>query len=77
MKKAPEDGKNRILSLARLPIPPRRQQFIATTYELRLASTGIYYARVRVKGKLICRSLETDAWSPAKLRLADAIKGLS
>ena len=33
--------------------------------------SGIYYARLRVKGKLIWRSLQTDKISIAKLKLAD------
>ena len=33
--------------------------------------SGIYYARLRVKGKLIWRSLKTERISIAKLRLAD------
>src|SRR5579862_7500319 len=41
---------------------------------LQYVRTGTYYARVRVNGKLIRRSLETDVWSDAKLKLADAAK---
>lgn len=33
--------------------------------------SGVYYARFRVKGKLIWRSLKTDKISIAKLRLDD------
>jgi hypothetical protein len=33
--------------------------------------SGTYYARLRVKGKLIRRSLKTDVLGVAKLRLAD------
>jgi integrase len=35
---------------------------------------GAYYARVKVNGKIIRRSLETDVWSTAKLRLVDFVK---
>lgn len=38
---------------------------------IRYVPSGIYYARLRVKGKLIRRSLETDLISVAKLRLTD------
>ncbi|MGH8023019.1 MAG: hypothetical protein ACRED1_05540, partial [Limisphaerales bacterium] len=41
---------------------------------VRNASSGIYYARVRVKGKLIWKSLKTDILSVAKLRLGDFLK---
>ena len=38
---------------------------------IRYVPSGIYYARLRVKGKLIRRSLKTDVLSVGKLRLAD------
>src|SRR5208282_1787225 len=38
---------------------------------VRYVPSGTYYARLRVKGKLIRRSLKTDVLSVAKLRLAD------
>lgn len=38
---------------------------------IRNASSGTYYARIRVKGKLIVRSLKTKVQSVAKLRRAD------
>ena len=38
---------------------------------IRYVPSGTYYARLRVKGKLIRRSLKTDVLSVAKLRLAD------
>jgi integrase len=38
---------------------------------IRYVPSGIYYARLRVKGKLIRRSLKTDVLSVAKLRLSD------
>src|SRR5688572_2951018 len=34
-------------------------------------STGKYYARVRIRGKLLRQCLETDVWTTAKLRLMD------
>ena len=37
---------------------------------------GTYYARVRVHGKLIWRSLETESFTVAKLRLADKVTEL-
>jgi len=38
---------------------------------IRYVPSGTYYARLRVKGKLIWRSLKTDVVSVAKLRLSD------
>jgi len=38
---------------------------------IRYVPSGIYYARLRVKGKLIRKSLKTDLISVGKLRLAD------
>jgi integrase len=38
---------------------------------IRYTSSGTYYARLRVKGKLIRRSLKTDVLSVGKLRLSD------
>jgi integrase len=41
---------------------------------LRYVPSGIYFARIRVQGKLIRRSLKTSTMSVAKLRLADLEK---
>jgi integrase len=41
---------------------------------VRYKSSGIYFARIRVKGKLIRKSLKTDSLTVAKLRLADLEK---
>jgi integrase len=38
------------------------------------ATSGVYYARVRVRGKLIWKTLKTDRMSVAKLRLGDFLK---
>jgi hypothetical protein len=38
---------------------------------MRHKSSGNYYARIRVSGKLIWKSLKTDTMSVAKLRLGD------
>ena len=37
-------------------------------------SNGNYYARTKVKGKVIRESLKTTVWTTAKLRLADFLK---
>lgn len=41
---------------------------------LRYKPSGVYFARIRVRGKLIRRSLKTKALSVAKMRLADLEK---
>lgn len=41
---------------------------------VRYEPSGIYFARVRVGGKLIWKSLKTDVFTTAQLRLADFIK---
>jgi integrase len=41
---------------------------------VRYVPSGIYFARVRIKGKLIVRSLKTDALTVAVLRLSDLEK---
>ncbi len=41
---------------------------------LRYVPSSVYFARIRVKGKLIRKSLKTDAITVAKLRLADLEK---
>src|SRR5256714_10712659 len=42
---------------------------------VRNIQSGNYYARIRVRGKLIWKSLKTDRISVAKLRLSDFHKG--
>lgn len=46
-------------ALTTAPIAPKRK------------TQGVYFARTRVQGKLIRKSLKTDSISVAKLRLAD------
>lgn len=41
---------------------------------VRNAASGMYYARVRVSGKLIWKSLRTDRMTVAQLRLGDFLK---
>src|ERR1039458_2500745 len=42
---------------------------------IRYVPSGTYFARIRIQGKLIVKSLKTDAISVAKLRLGDLEKG--
>lgn len=41
---------------------------------LRNRSSGVYYARFRIDGKLVWRTLETDVYTTAKLKLPDKIE---
>src|SRR5436305_558174 len=60
---------------ARRPAEPEKD-WQRTQYAnlIRYVPSGTYYARLRVKGKLIRRSLKTDLISVAKLRLSDLEK---
>ncbi|MGP8239910.1 MAG: hypothetical protein ACLQVW_31455 [Limisphaerales bacterium] len=40
----------------------------------RYVTNGDYYGRIKVGGKLIRESLQTDVWTTAKLRLTDFLK---
>src|ERR1039457_3570663 len=40
---------------------------------VRYEPSGIYFARAKVRGKLVRKSLETNVLSVAKLRLADVL----
>ncbi|MCX6926753.1 MAG: hypothetical protein NT154_26645, partial [Verrucomicrobia bacterium] len=50
--------------------PARDWQKTQFTNLIRYVPSGTYYARLRVAGKLIRKSLKTDVLSVAKLRLA-------
>ncbi len=54
----------------------RKQQWQKTQYSnlVRYGPSGTYFARVRVEGKLIRKSLDTSVLSVARLRLGDFIK---
>ncbi len=41
---------------------------------LQYISSGIYFARTKVDGRIIRQSLKTDVWTTAKLRLVDFLK---
>jgi integrase len=54
--------------------PAKRWQKTQYSNLIRYVPSGIYFARFRVSGKLIWRSLKTDAVSVAKMRLGDLEK---
>ena len=56
------------------PIQEAQWQKTPIANLVRNTASETYYARVRVKGKLIWKSLKTDRLSVAKLRLGDFLK---
>ena len=48
----------------------------SVTNLVKAASSGTYYARLKLRGRLIWRSLDTDVFTVAKLRLPDKLKEL-
>jgi integrase len=53
---------------------PKRFEKSSVANLYRYVLTGMYYAMPRIKGKLKSKSLKTDKFSVAKLRLADFLK---
>ena len=62
---------NEIKALVEAVQPDKDWQKTQYSNLIRYVSSGTYYARLRVKGKLIRRSLKTDVLTVAKLRLSD------
>lgn len=50
---------------------PKWRSFPKVPNLLQYVSTGLYYARVQIRGNNIRKSLKTKVWSTAKLRLRD------
>jgi integrase len=50
------------------------RSFARVPHLLQYVSSGTYYARVKIRGKVIRKALETDVFSTAKLRLIDFLK---
>ncbi len=66
-----------------LPLPPpilasytlgMKVENTAVTNLVRSADSGVYYARVRHQGKIVWKSLKTEVFTVAKLRLPDTEK---
>jgi integrase len=49
-------------------------QFLPDSHLVRYVPSGVYFARVKVSGKIIRKSLKTDVLSVARLRVADFVK---
>lgn len=56
------------------PVPAKHWQKTHFANLIRYVPSGTYFARIRVQGKLIRRSLKTNVVSVAKLRLSDLEK---
>ena len=63
-----------ILSLARLPIPPRWRPFPRVPHLLQYIRSGQYYARTRVNGKIIRRSHEDSVVDDREAEAADVVR---
>jgi integrase len=50
------------------------RSFPKVPHLLQYVNNGNYYGRIKVGGKLIRESLQTDVWSTAKIRLTDFLK---
>ena len=60
--------------VSRLSKDGKWRSFAKVPCLLQYLNSGVYFARVKVNGKIIWHSLETGVWSTAKLKLADLIK---
>lgn len=70
MKTTAKNGKR----TAHLSKDARWRSFPKVPNLLQYVSTGTYYGRIKVSGKIIRQSLKTDVWTNAKLRLVDFLK---
>lgn len=59
---------------SRLSKDGRWRSFSKVPHLLQYVSSGTYYARLKIEGKIIRRSLNTDVFTTAKLRLLDFLK---
>jgi hypothetical protein len=51
------------------------RSFSRVPHLLQYVSSGTYFARIKVRGKIIREGLDTAVWSTAQLRLLDFLKG--
>ena len=61
-------------SAFRLSKDGKWRSFSRVPHLLQYVSSGAYFARIKVRGKIIRQSLETDVWSNAQLKLVDFLK---
>lgn len=68
------DEKPRSRHAHRLSPDGKWRSFPKVPHLLQYVSSGIYYARIKVNGKLIRQSLNTDVFTTAKIKLPDFLK---
>jgi hypothetical protein len=61
-------------SAFRLSKDGKWRSFPRIPHLLQYVSSGAYFARIKVRGKIFRQSLETDVWSDAQLKLVDFLK---
>ncbi|HSY19368.1 MAG TPA: tyrosine-type recombinase/integrase [Candidatus Acidoferrales bacterium] len=61
-------------SANRLSKDGKWRSFPRVPHLLQYVSSGTYFARLKIKGKLIRESLETTVWTTAQLKLVDFLK---
>jgi hypothetical protein len=64
------EGKKRVIKLSK---DGKWRSFPKVPNLLQYVSNGNYYGRIKMGGKLIRESLDTDIWTEAKSRLADFV----
>jgi hypothetical protein len=58
-------------SAFRLSKDGKWRSFSRVPHLLQYVSSGVYFARIKIRGKTIRQSLETSVWSDAQLKLVD------
>jgi integrase len=67
----PQDNRKREEHLSK---DQKWRSFPKVPHLLQYVTNGNYYGRIKVSGKIIRESLNTDVWTTAKLRLTDFLK---
>lgn len=61
-------------SAFRLSKDGKWRSFSRVPHLLQYVSSGVYFARIKIRGKIFRESLETEVWSDAQLKLVDFLK---
>ena len=67
-------GKSGKKSANRLSRDGKWRSFPRVPHRLQYVSSSTYFARTKIKGKLIRESLETTVWTNAQVKLVDFLK---
>lgn len=68
------DDKRRLKQAHRLSPDGKWRSFPKVAHLIQYVSSGVYYARIKVNGKLIRQSLKTNVFTTAKTKLLDFLK---